>query len=74
MSHVPCASILLPWGRQQIRTQFEYKRAEVTYNGLQALPFDRAESGKWLFGGILRVLVVKVVKAFYLDKENQELL
>ena len=46
MSHVPCASILLPWGRQQIRTQFEYKRAEVTYNGLQALPFDqRTESG-----------------------------
>ena len=58
MSHVPCASILLPWGRQQIRTQFEYKRAEVTYNGLQALPFDWAENGKWLFGGILRVLVV----------------
>lgn len=58
MSHVPCASILLPWGRQHIRTQFEYKRAEVTYNGLQALPFNWAENGKWLFGGILRVLVV----------------
>ena len=64
MSHVPCASILLPWGRQQIRTQFEYKRAEVTYNGLQALPFDWAENGKWLFGGIPLCWLCKSSKTF----------
>ena len=64
MSHVPCASILLPWGRQQIRTQFEYKRTEVTYNGLQALPFDWAENRKWLFGGILLCWLCKSSKTF----------
>ena len=30
---MPCARVLLPWERQQLRTQFEYKRAEVTYDG-----------------------------------------
>ena len=33
MSHVPYARVLLPRGRQQLRTQFEYKRAQVTYDG-----------------------------------------
>ena len=26
MSHVPCTRVKMPWGRQQLRTQFEYKR------------------------------------------------
>ena len=33
MSHVPYARVLLPRGRQQLRTKFEYKRAQVTYGG-----------------------------------------
>ena len=33
MRYVPCAGVLMPWGRQQLRAQFEYKRAQVTYDG-----------------------------------------
>ena len=25
MSHVPCTRVMMPWGRQQLCTQFEYK-------------------------------------------------
>ena len=74
MSHVPCTRVMMPWGRQQLRTQFEYKRTKVTYDGhYRRCPSTEQGTEKGL-PEVLRVLVVRVVQAFFLDKENQELL
>ena len=57
-SHVPCTRVILPWEHQQLRTQFEYKRAKITYDGHYRgclSTEQRTENG---FSEVLRVSVV----------------
>ena len=73
MSNVPCTRVLLPWGRQKLRAQFEYKRAQVTNDGHHRRCLSTEQGTENGFSEVVRVLVVQVVQASYLDKENQEL-
>ena len=73
MSHVPCTRVLLPWGRQKLRAQFEYKRAQVTNDGHHRRCLSTKQGTENGFSEVVSVLVVHVVQASYLDKENQEL-
>ena len=73
MSHVPRTRVLLPWGRQKLRAQFEYKRAQVTNDGHHRGCLSTEQGTENGFSKVVRVLVVQVVQASYLDKENQEL-
>ena len=72
--HVPWARVLLPWGRQQLRASFEYKRAQVTNDGHHRRCISTEQGTENGFSEVVRVLVVQVVQVSYLDKENQELL
>ena len=72
--HVPWARVLLPWGRQQLRASFEYKRAQVTNDGHHRRCISSEQGTENGFSEVVRVLVVQVVQVSYLDKENQELL
>ena len=58
MSHVPYARVLLPRGRQQLRTQFEYKRAQVTYDGHYRRCLSTEQETEKGLSEVLRVLVV----------------
>ena len=57
-SHVPCTRVMLPWGRQQLRTQFEYERAKVTYDGHFRRCLSTEQGTENGFSEVLRVLVV----------------
>ena len=70
MSHVPCTRVLVPWGRQKLRAQFEYKRAQVTNDGHHRRCLSTEQGTENGFSEVVRVLVVQVVQASYLDKEN----
>ena len=70
MSHVPCTRVLLPWGRQKLRAQFEYKRAQVINDGHHRRCLSTEQGTENGFSEVVRVLVVQVVQASYLDKEN----
>ena len=71
---MPWARVLLPWGRQQLRAQFEYKRAQVTNDGHHRRCLSTEPGTENDFSEVVGVLVVQVVQVSYLDKENQELL
>ena len=71
---VPWVRVLLPWGRQQLRASFEYKRAQVTFDGHHKRCISTEQGTENGFSEVVRVLVVQVVQVSYLDKENQELL
>ena len=58
MSHVPYARVLLPRGRQQLRTQFEYKRAQVTYDGHYRRCLSTEKGTENGLSEVLRVLVM----------------
>ena len=58
MSYVPCAMVLMPWGRQQLRTQFEYKRAQVTYDGHYRRCLSTEKGTENDLSEVLRVLVM----------------
>ena len=58
MSYVPCARVLMPWGRQQLRTQFEYKRAQVTYDGHYRRCLSTEKGTENGLSEVLRVLVM----------------
>ena len=66
--------MLLPWGRQQLRASFEYKRAQVTNDGHHRRCISTEQGTENGFSEVVRVLVVQVVQVSYLDKENQKLL
>ena len=72
--HVFWARVLLPWGLQQLRAQFEYKRAQVTNDGHYRRCLSTELGTENDFSEVVGVLVVQVVQVSYLDKENQELL
>ena len=72
--HVPWARVLLPWGRQQLRASFEYKRAQVTFDGHHRRCISTEQGTENGFSEVVRVLVMQVVQVSYLNKENQELL
>ena len=71
---MPWARVLLPWGRQQLRAQFEYKRAQVTNDVHYKRCLSTEPGTENDFSEVVGVLVVQVVQVSYLDKENQELL
>ena len=56
-----------------VRTQFENKCAWVTYDGHYRRCLSTEQRTEKGFLEVLRVLVVRVVQAFSLDKDNQEL-
>ena len=58
MSHVPYARVLLPRGRQRLRTQFEYKRAQVTYDGHYRRCLSTEKGTENDLSEVLRVLVM----------------
>ena len=58
MSYVPCARVLMPRGRQQLRTQFEYKRAQVTYDGHYRRCLSTEKGTENGLSEVLRVLVM----------------
>ena len=58
MSHVPCTGVMLPWGRRKLRTQFEYKRAKVTYDGHYRRYLSTKQGTENGFSEVLHVLVV----------------
>ena len=58
MRYVPCAGVLMPWGRQQLRAQFEYKRAQVTYDGHYRRCLSTEKGTENGLSEVLRVLVM----------------
>ena len=60
-------------GTPTVRTQFENKCAWVTYGGHYKGCLSTEQRTEKGFLEVLRVLVVRVVQAFSLDKDNQEL-
>ena len=72
VSHVPRARVLLPWGCQKLRAQFEYECAQIRDDGHYRRGLPAQQRAEDRLPQILSMLIMQVVQASHL-KNNQRI-